>query len=330
MDLKRLRHLVALADEGNFARAAQRLNLSQPALSRSIQAAEAELEVTLFDRGTTEITPTPAGKFVLERARKLLFDSRCLERDIALYCKNQIGDLALGVGPFPAATLLPLLMPEMRQQHPAVRLRVEVNNCINLLERLRDEALDFFVADTSDLPHDADLSIVPLPRQYGGLFVRAGHPLLSERELTLPKAFSYGLATVHLPQAVRVKLAAIMRLDEEALPPLALECDDVMTLKHTALSSDTLLAVVHAAVVEEVDAGKLIPILVAGEPGLYSEMGIVSLRGRSHSPFAEMVIQRLIALSTQIAAEVDSRIGKPQRLTKLSKRSKTEAANKRR
>jgi len=320
MDLKRLRHIVALADEGNFARAALRVNLSQPALSRSIQAAEAELEVSLFDRGTIEITPTPAGKFVLERARKLLFDSRCLERDIALYCKNQIGDLAFGVGPFPAATLLPLLMPEMRQQHPAVHLRVEVNNCLNLLERLRDEALDFFVADTSDLPHDADLDIIPLPRQYGGLFVRAGHPLLHEPKQSLPKIFSYGLATVHLPQAVRVKLAGIMGLSKETLPPLALECDDVLTLKHTALSSDTLLAVVHAAVVDEVDAGKLIPILAENAPRLYSEMGIVSLRGRSHSPFAETVIQRLIALSAQIAANVDNRIGKPSLTTRARKR----------
>lgn len=322
MDLKRLRHIVALADEGNFARAALRVNLSQPALSRSIQAAEAELELALFDRGTTEITPTPAGKFVLERARKLLFDSRCLERDIALYCKNQIGDLAFGVGPFPAATLLPLLMPEMRQQHPAVHVRVEVNNCMNLLERLRDEALDFFVADTSDLAQDADLDIVPLPRQYGGLFVRAGHPLLQERNLSLQKMFSYGLATVHLPQAVRTKLAGLIGLNEDALPPLTLECDDVLTLKHTALRSDTLLAVVHAAVVDEVDAGKLIPVSVADAPPLYSEMGIVSLSGRSHSPMGEIVIQRLIALSAQIAADIDHRIGKPHRSTKSDKRIK--------
>ena len=148
MDLKRMRHLVALADERNFARAAERVHLSQPALSRSVQAAEEELGISLFDRGGTEVVPTPAGTFVLERARKLLFDSRCLERDVDLYRQKLIGHVAFGTGPFPATTLLPKLLPEFRAGYPAVRIRVEVNNWTYLLQHLRREELDFFVAET--------------------------------------------------------------------------------------------------------------------------------------------------------------------------------------
>ena len=108
MDIKRLKHLVALAEERNFGRAAERVHLSQPAFSRSVQNAEAELGLQLFDRGSLEVSCTSAGSFVIERARKLLFDSRCLERDVSLYRERLIGDLAFGVGPFPAATLVPL------------------------------------------------------------------------------------------------------------------------------------------------------------------------------------------------------------------------------
>src|ERR1035441_1602802 len=75
LDLKRLSHIVALADAGNFVRAAEKVNLSQPALTRSIQAAEVEFGVRLFNRGS-EITPTPAGEFVLEKARQLVLDAR--------------------------------------------------------------------------------------------------------------------------------------------------------------------------------------------------------------------------------------------------------------
>lgn len=297
MDLKRLKHVLALADERNFARAAERVHLSQPAFSRSIQALEAELEIRLFDRGSTEVSATPAGAFVIERARKLLFDSRCLERDISLYRKNLIGDLAFGVGPFPAATLLPTLIPELRQQYAGVRVRVEVNNWANLLQHLRNEELDFFVADTRDLPASADLAIRPLARQFGNFYVRAGHPLLKENVVRPADLGAYGIATVRLPQAIRASLTQVLAAEPGASLPLALECDDVLTLKRSALGSDTVLAIVHAAVIEEVNAGQLFPLQVQGVPALHSEMGIVSLQGRSHSPVADFVIGRLSALA---------------------------------
>ena len=67
MVIKRLKHLVALADERNFSRAAERVHLSQPAFSRSVQSAEAELGLQLFDRGSLEVSCTSAGNFVIER-----------------------------------------------------------------------------------------------------------------------------------------------------------------------------------------------------------------------------------------------------------------------
>ncbi len=297
MELKRLKHVVALADEKNFARAAERVHLSQSALSRSIQAAEAELQVQLFDRGTTEVLPTPAGSFFIDRARKLLFDSNCLQRDIELYRSKQIGELAIGVGPFPAATLLPMLMPELRQNFAGVSLRVEVNNWEYLAQHLRAEELDFFVADTRDLPPDQDLDIDLLARQSGGFFVRAGHPLLNKAGRLPADILDYGLASVRLPQAIRKALAQLLGLPAGAALPIALECDDVLTLKRAALESDTILAAINAAVADEIQRGLMLPLVIAGIPNMHSEVGIVSLRGRSHSPVAQFVIGRLKELA---------------------------------
>lgn len=316
MELKRLRHLVALADERNFARAAERVHLSQPALSRSVQAAEAELEICLFDRGTTEVTPTPAGAFVLERARKLLFDSRCLERDISLYRKNLIGDLSFGMGPFPAATLLPMLMPELRQSYPGVRTRVEVNNWVHLVQHLRQEDLDFFVADIRDLPPGIDLDVIMLARQYGGFFVRAGHPLLKRQPVPPSAIVEFGLAAVRVPQIIRAALSELLSLEPGSPLPFALECDDVQALKYTALGSDTILASVHAAVSEEVAAGRLIQLEMTKAQRLHTEIGIVSLRGRSHSPVAKFVIGRLTELAEVIAADGDGKRAAPSRKVK--------------
>ena len=119
MDLKRWTHIVAVADRRSFIRAAEQVHLSQPALTRSIQAAEAELGLQLFDRGTQEVVPTPAGEFIVARARQLVFNSRCLERDVELYRSRELGDTAFGVGPFPAATFLAPLLAAMRREFPA-------------------------------------------------------------------------------------------------------------------------------------------------------------------------------------------------------------------
>ena len=98
VDLRRLQHLTALADERHFGRAAERVHLSQPAFSRSIQAIEAELGLRLFDREIGDIRPTPAGEFLIERARRLLFDARNLHRDVGLFRDSRLGDTAVGAG----------------------------------------------------------------------------------------------------------------------------------------------------------------------------------------------------------------------------------------
>ena len=161
MDIRRLKHLVALADERNFGRAAQQCHLTQSAFSRSIMAAEEEFGLLLFDRGTVEATCTDAGAFVVGKARKLLFGARCLERDVGLYRERLIGDLAFGAGPFPAATVAAPLLTEVRSHYPGVHVRVEVSNADYLAAHLRAEQLDFYLADLRIVVWSA--GIAPLP-----------------------------------------------------------------------------------------------------------------------------------------------------------------------
>ena len=68
------------------------------------------------------------------------------------------------------------------------------------------------------------------------------------------------------------------------------------------LRSDTVLASVHASVLDEVNSGQFVPLSITNAPPLYSAMGVVSLRGRSHSPVAEVAIERLTKLVAPYSA----------------------------
>jgi DNA-binding transcriptional LysR family regulator len=296
MDLRRLAHIVALAERRNFARASEQVHLSQPALTRSIQAAEAELGLRLFDRGSTQVTPTPAGEFVLERARRLVFDGRCLKRDVELYREGKLGDTAFGVGPFPAATFLATLLASLRREFAQIALRVEVSNWERLLGLLLGEDIEFFVADTRELPHDPRLVIKAVRREPGGFYVRSGHPLAGRRSAGLREVWAHGVASVRLPRSVGTALARLLELAPHAPLPIALECDDVEILKKTALASDLVLGAPQAAVEAEVQSGALRKLRVTGLPAMFSTMGIVTLRGRTLSPMAGAIIERLKAM----------------------------------
>lgn len=295
MDLKRWAHIVAVADRRSFIRAAEQVHLSQPALTRSIQAAESELGLQLFDRGTQEVVPTPAGEFVVARARQLVFNSRCLERDVELYRSRGLGDTAFGAGPFPAATFLAPLLTALRQEFPGIKLRVEISNWQLLLKRLIEEDIEFFIADVRDLPADPNLQVQALRSEPGGFYVRTGHPLAGRGHVSLKQLWAHGLLSVRLPVDVRTALSRMLGIGSSDELPLALECDDVGVLKNIALACDSVLAATHAAVVREVAEGRLHPVQVTGLPHLATKVGVATLRGRTPSPMAELIIGRLPA-----------------------------------
>ncbi|MEP7297526.1 MAG: LysR family transcriptional regulator [Burkholderiales bacterium] len=299
IELRRLVHLVALADERHFARAADRVHLSQPAFSRSIQALERDLDQRLFDREVGDVRPTPAGTFLIERARRLLFEARCFERDATLYGNAELGDIAFGAGPFPAATLMPKVLPELRRRHPEVGLRLEVSNWRVLLDHLCAEDIEFFIADVRALPPDVALDVRSLGRQPGGFYARAGHPLAG-RSCTVAELWRHGVASTRLPPSVTTALAALLGLPALQKPHFALECDDVVLLQSVALATDTVLALTDAAARDLMRQKKLLALRVSNLPRLFVEMGIVSLTHRSPSPMAQRVIELVSAVARDV------------------------------
>jgi len=136
IDLRQLRAFVAIVEAGGFARAAGRVNLSQPALSRQIRALESTLGVRLFDRIGRRVQLTSEGEDLLERGRRLLSDAESLgERARALKSGHR-GVLRVGATPQAMETLLAGFLPRYRRRHPGVEVHLVEDGGVRLPTRL--------------------------------------------------------------------------------------------------------------------------------------------------------------------------------------------------
>lgn len=303
MDLKRLRHVLALAQEMNFIRAAEKVHLSQPAFSRSIQALEGELGMPLFDRSKQGLTLTAVGKEFVARAKRLVHEAKNLERDMALTRLGELGPVHFGVGPLPAASLAPQLLRRVRQGRPQFCANLQVNNARYLLTSLLNEEIEFFIAETRDIPTGGEITVTPLMRQYGPFACRPEHPLLAIERPMLHDLRPYSFASLKLPKAAAALLSRALDLAPDAHLPIILECDDIGVLTRIVRHEDLILIASHDAVADEIQAGALCKLHIVDMPPLFVEIGIVQLRGRTLSPSAGVVIATLYDIAAEEATQ---------------------------
>jgi DNA-binding transcriptional LysR family regulator len=136
MDLRHLRALATIVDTGGFARAAARLNVSQPALSRQIHALEAELGVPLFDRIGRRARLTSEGEDLLRRGRRLLADADSLGEHARALKAGETGILRVGATPQVIENLLAEFLRRYRHRHPGVEVHLVEDGGVRLQGRL--------------------------------------------------------------------------------------------------------------------------------------------------------------------------------------------------
>ncbi|MES2126318.1 MAG: LysR family transcriptional regulator [Pseudomonadota bacterium] len=300
MDIKRIRYALALAEELSFARAAEKLHLSQPALTRAIQTLEEELGLMLFDRDNRNVKLTVVGAVFLKQARRLMFELRGLQHNMSLIRDAEIGHVSFGAGPLATASMLAQLSRSLRRGRPGLQLTVDSNHWRYLLRHLRAEEIEFFVADTRDIAPDPDLSITPLCRQHGHFLVRAGHPLLERETLVASDALPFGFASMLLPDSFKNQLCKLLGLDDQAALPVAFECNSIFALKELTLNEDVILLATDASVAGALVSGALVALPITDLPPLYAELGIVELAGRSTSPGARLVQEQFGAIAATL------------------------------
>lgn len=141
--LTQLEYVMAVHNNGHFAKAAQACFVTQPTLSMQIQKLEQDLNVVIFDRSKKPILTTDAGKKVIEQIRKILFEAKTMESLVQQeHSGLSKGELKLAVIPTVAPYLLPRLLPSLEKLFPDIELKIQEMQTSRIVEALNNDEID--------------------------------------------------------------------------------------------------------------------------------------------------------------------------------------------
>ena len=293
--LRLIQCALVLGEQGNFARAAEVLRMSQPNLSRGIAELEQSLGVPLFDRTRRGVIPTAFGRLLLVRGAAVLRSESALRRELQLLAGLETGSLAVGAGPVAGETSVARAMAQVLRSHPRLAISCQMKDADQVVQDVLDEKSDLGVAQITGLADDPRLVVMKFAPLRIYIACHPIHPLTRVADLTFAQALEYPLATsiIRGPPAVAVQTRDGNRVEgDERSPQVIPQVEVNAASRLIARHSDALAIGTFEMLRDDVKAGHLV-LLPVDAPIMRSVHGIVRLRERSISPAAQVFIDVL-------------------------------------
>lgn len=293
LDLKRLRSAVTVAEEGNLSRAAARLYLSQPALSRRIQELEKDLNFSLFEPAGRGIALTGEGKAFLNQCRDLLSHAEAVEDRAQAFASGERGILRVGASPQVLERLFPTLLSRYRAKVPRVEVELYEDNQHNLLLRLERGEIHLALAALPTSEHIESHILAPF---FLLAALARSHPLSGTKQLDINEFANMPVLLTNEGFKSRQAFDAACRL-AHIDPHMVLESGSPQTI--LALAEAGLgIAIVPSTVRIERPALHISTLVSNGVP-LEMKIAICWKRGRYLAPYAERFIEEMTAVAKE-------------------------------
>ncbi|MEU4233848.1 LysR substrate-binding domain-containing protein [Nonomuraea sp. NPDC026600] len=217
MELRQLEYFVAVAEEQNFTRAAERVHISQSGVSAQIRQLERELGAELFDRSARTATLTVAGKAALEHARATLAAAEAVGQAVGEVAGLIRGTLTVGM--VIGCTVTPLFdaLATFHLAHPGVEISLLEDNSERLVDAVRAGTLDLALVGTATAT-PAGLHALTIISERLVAAVPAGHPLAKQRQVTLRDLSAYPI--VCMPPGTGLRTVLDQACAAQNLQPL--------------------------------------------------------------------------------------------------------------
>jgi DNA-binding transcriptional LysR family regulator len=274
MDVRQLEMFRAVAEEGSFTRAAQRLNVSQSAVSRQLQLLEGELGGPLLHRSTKGITLTAEGELLLRTANRVHRDIREAMWEISETKKLKRGRLSIAGGMTACIYVLPKLLKRFRALHKDVDLLVTSGSADTLLGLLRNHRVDLALLTLPIV--GADLEVRPVLREELVIVTARRHPLAKQHLIDARSLARYPLVLFEQGSTTRRVIDQFF-LTQQIPMNVAMETESVEIIKAMVASGLGITLIPYAAIAADVRGKRFGWARVRGMR-LYRESGWVFLR----------------------------------------------------
>jgi DNA-binding transcriptional LysR family regulator len=307
LEVRELRLVTAIAENGSLVRAARVLAVSQPALTRSLAALEAKLRSRLFERSRQGVIPTNLGRAVLAEASDILQRLERLESAVAEVRGGQVQELRIAAGNHVLESLGGRAAARMLALYPTTRLRLVAGDWADVPRMLHAREAAIGLLDLRGHAPDPGLAVETLQPQPGVFLVRRDHPLTRLARPTLPDILAWPLSFMgRVPQKVQGPLAAAREAarlagpTHPAFPALVVESPGaaVSLLRYSDAVVPATLAVAEVAL----RSGAVVALRWR-EPWLSLHPGVLRLRGRPASEAEQAFLDLLRDVDRVVQAE---------------------------
>ena len=241
MKLHHFREVISIAEQGSIRAAARSLQVSQPALTRSLAELERELGAPLFERRLRGVIATPLGQAFLARARSIMQEVRRAREEIEQLSGASAGTVNVGLSIAAHLALLPGVLGPFRKRYPDAKLHIIEGLYPTLEQGLRGGEIDFYVGVDPGGTAGAELSreiVFPNTRT---VLCRTSHPLAGSTSLA--QLCTAQWATTSITASAEDEFGAIFHLHGLSMPALCLQTQSALSLMICLLHTDLLAMV---------------------------------------------------------------------------------------
>ena len=286
MELRQLEYLVAVAEEGSFTRAAERVHVAQPGVSAQVRRLERELGETLLDRSGRAVTLTEVGRAFLPHARAALRSVDGARRAVDELAGLVRGHVAVGMVTACGVVELPDALSQFHGRHPGVEISLREDNSDRLLDDLLSGRLDLSIVGLAGEPPPAIATQDVIDARVFGA-VAPGHPLARRSTITLRSLCEQPL--ISLPRGTGLRSALDGACATAGLSPrVAFEASNLMML--ASLAFRHLGVAILPESVATSDTSELEPVAIV-RPQIRSRLALAWRVDGPSSPAATALIE---------------------------------------
>jgi LysR family transcriptional regulator, regulator of abg operon len=273
MELRQLRHFVAVVEQGNLSLAARRVFISQPALTRSIKNLEDLLGTQLLERQPRGVVPTAAGELFYQYARMILNDCQRATEGIKTLKAGISGNVSIGIGAIFAEGVISQVVSLVAEQLPDVNLTVTEGYFEELVQALQMGRLDFLLTNFPIAVHSEELVMEPLLELEIAVVAGPQHPLAKRRNLALEELLDARWVVINQPHSLE-GYAQYFASNGVAAPRYALKTNSLPLIRSLVVTGGFLTFLPLMFIERDIRAGRVKPLHV-GTPPLSRRAGLM-------------------------------------------------------